>query len=130
MVRPRLIAQFSCPFLTTLGFVVLLKAPTNQEDKIVIENSYLKQIDELLQKLYVSPSMSVYSEIASLANQLEWSSTGSYIPEKLSSLREEAHMLATRKYARGFNFEIIKTNLNGYVWAINSDLKHRQSLGL
>lgn len=95
----------------------------------MIDNPYLKKIDELLQKLFLEPSMSIYYDIAYQSTQLELNSSGAYIPEKLRSLREEAQMLAMRQYARGFNFEIIKTNLNGYVWAIDSELKHRESLG-
>lgn len=114
--------------LATLGFVVLLNVPTNQEDKTMrANNSYINRIEQLLQKLYESPSMSVYSEIESQCNMLELDTNSSYISEKLSNIRIEAKMVATGRYEPGFSFEKVKQNLLGDINNIESELIFRQN---
>ncbi len=90
-------------------------------------NSYINRIEQLLQKLYESPSMSVYSEIESQCNMLELDTNSSYISEKLSNIRIEAKMVATGRYEPGFSFEKVKQNLLGDINNIESELIFRQN---
>lgn len=85
-------------------------------------NVYLIKIDQLLKELYLHPSMSVYSDLVSQCNSLEFEANKAYISDKLSNIRIEGKMVATGRYEQGFSFESIKLHLLGDIHVIDDAL--------
>ena len=92
-----------------------------------VNNPRLDKINDLLQTLYSTPSMSIYSDLVLQCDRFEYETNNSYVSDKLSNIRIEAKMIASDEYEQGFSFQRCKQNMLGDINDIESELIYRET---